>query len=178
MVEFSDFECRFCVKAQSVVKRLQAHYGDKLRLVFRHMPLRFHRLAKLAAEASMAAAAQGKFWAYHDAVFGLKAKITRADLDRIARSLGLDMKRFRAAMASRKYAAAVRADAAAASILGVDGTPTFFVNGTPISGAKPFSVFKTAIDAKLSEAQTLVSGGVKPADVYQTVLKDALVIER
>jgi len=177
IVEFSDFQCSFCVRAQAVLRRIEKQYGKQVRFVFRHLPLQFHHQAPLAAQAAMAAAAQGKFWPYHDALFALNANITRANLDLIARKLKLDMRAFSRALATGKYAAAVRADAASGGVIGVDGTPSFFVNGTPISGAKPFLIFKTAIDIKLAEAKALVKSGVKPADVYQRVLKDATVVE-
>lgn len=178
LVEFSDFQCIFCAHAEPVLRKLAARYGKQLRIVYRHMPLHFHRYAMLAAEASMAAAAQGKFWPFHDAVFAIGGRaVNRLSIDRIARKLGLDMKRFDRALDSHHYAAAVRADIIAANLLGVDGTPAFFVNGTPISGAKPMSVFVQAIDAKLAEAKTLAAGGLSAKQVYDRVLKDAMVVE-
>lgn len=178
IVEFSDFQCHFCARTQPVLRKLAARYRGNVRFVYRHMPLGFHRHARLAAEASLAAAAQGKFWAFHDAVFRLDRRaMDRAAFNRIARNLGLNMKRFNRALDTRQYAAAVRADIIAANLLGVDGTPTFFINGTPVSGAKPLSVFVGAIDAKLAEARSLVAGGVKPNEVYDSLLKDAMIVE-
>ena len=104
--------------------------------IYRHMPMPFHKDALLAAEAGVAAAEQGKFWAFHDQVWKNFGHLTRADLESFAQAAGLDMVKFRAALDDRRYHDAVVAEAAAADALGVDGTPTMFINGQPVVGSR------------------------------------------
>jgi protein-disulfide isomerase len=159
VVEWSDFECQFCARNAPVLARLRKEYGDRVRLVFRHMPLPFHGRAELAAEAAMAAAAEGT----PDA-------LGRADLEAHARAIGLDMARFRAALDDRRHRGAVAGDAAAGNILGIQGTPTLFVNGTVIPGAPRWEHLKLLVDARLGEAERLLASGVPRGDVYGLVM--------
>jgi protein-disulfide isomerase len=103
----------------------------------------------MAAMAAMAANEQGKFWEFHDKLFANQPKIKGEDLNRYAQELGLDMKRFRDAVALEKFKAQIDADSAEANSLGVSGTPSFFVNGKFLSGAKPFEEFAKVINAEL-----------------------------
>jgi protein-disulfide isomerase len=171
IVEMSDFACGFCARVQSRLARLRTKYGKDVRFVFRHAPLLPG--GQLAAEASVEAARQGKFWAFHEQMFTRQAPITRAMIRDRARAAGLDLARLRRAMDRRLHRAAVDADALGPAILGVRGTPAFFINGTPIVGDRPIAEFEAIIDAKLAEARKLVAGGVKPADVYRTVVSKA-----
>lgn len=169
LVVFEDFQCPFCARHAQVIDQLAREYGDDLRIVFRHMPLRMHAQAQLAHEASMAAAAQGKFWAYHDRLF------SGGDLDRdaliaYAKQIGLDVRRFRAALDRHEFAAAVAADVAAAQALGITGTPTSFVNGQRVDGAQPIGVFRTLIDQKRAEARALLDRGVSRDALYRTIV--------
>jgi protein-disulfide isomerase len=177
VVEWSDFECPFCAKNAPVLARLRTEYGDKVRLVFRHLPLPFHGRAELAAEAAMAAAAEGKFWAMHDRIFSTPDALGRADLEAHAAALGLDMAHFRAALDDRRYRGAVASDAAAGNILGVQGTPTLFVNGTVVPGAPRWEHLKLLVDARLGEAERLLASGVPRADVYGLVMLRARRVE-
>jgi protein-disulfide isomerase len=115
IVEWSDFECPFCAKQAPVLAKLRAKYGDDLRVVYRDYPVRFHPDSILAAEAGAAAAAQGKFWAFHDQVFAHFGRLSRADLERYAVAAGLDLEQFRAALDDRRYHDAVVAEGAAAA---------------------------------------------------------------
>jgi protein-disulfide isomerase len=125
-------------------------YGDKVRIVWKNLPLSMHQYAAGAALASMAAHEQGKFWEYHDKLFSNQGKLKKEDLLQYARDLKLDMKRFEEAVNTSKFKAAVDADSSEADKLGVTGTPAFFVNGHFLSGAQPFEGFAKAINAELT----------------------------
>lgn len=146
---WSDFQCPFCARGADVLKQLREKYGDSVRFVFRHQPLPFHKNARLAAAASMAAHEQGKFWEFHDALFANQNALDRASLETLAGKLGLDVPRFRRALDSSTWSNYVDMDVAEGQRRGVAGTPTFFVNGKPVVGAQPLEVFTTAIDEQL-----------------------------
>jgi protein-disulfide isomerase len=150
IIEFSDFQCPYCQRAQSTVEQVLNTYGDRIQFVYRHFPLPNHPNARPAAEASLCAAEQGKFWPYHDKLFASPSQLSEADLKKHAAELGLDAPKFDACVESRKYKAQVDADAQAGEQAGVNGTPAFFINGRLLSGAQPFEAFKRIIDDELS----------------------------
>ncbi|MBI3183584.1 MAG: thioredoxin domain-containing protein [Myxococcales bacterium] len=170
IVEWSDFECPFCSRVVPTLKQIQEKYGNDVRFVFRHQPLPFHSSAKLAAEASMAAHEQGKFWPYHDKLFENQRALDRASLERYAQELGLDVGKFKAALDSGKFRAKVEADSSAGNAVGANGTPTFFVNGREFVGAQPFEAFRGVIDEELKKADQLIAAGTKLEDVYKKAL--------
>jgi protein-disulfide isomerase len=178
LVVFSDFECHFCAKNEPALTHIRKVYGPSLRIVFRHLPLPFHKNAQLAAEASMAAAAQGKFWELHDRLFLSTAALTRADLEREAEAAGLLISRFRADLDSRRWRDAVRLDAAGGMALGIDGTPTMFLNGMMISGAKAPAQLEAAVKIILELTQPMRTAGVADADVYAVTMTNATGHER
>lgn len=150
--EFTDFECPFCRKGWRVMNRVIRHYGGKVRLVFRHMPItKIHPQAMQAAEAAVCAQRQGKFWAMQDMIFANNTRLSRADLIRYARRVGLDVPRFTKALDSGACKAPVLEDLKLAKRKGVTGTPAFFINGSKVEGAYPFRHFKKLIDAELSD---------------------------
>lgn len=149
MVEFSDFQCPFCFRANPTVQQVLATYGDRIRFVYRNYPLPNHPNARPAAEAGACAAEQGKFWQYHDKLFANQSRLDDAGLKQDAAELGLDTAKFNACVDSHKYSAQVDNDVRAGQDAGVDGTPAFFVNGRLISGAQPYDVFKKVIDDEL-----------------------------
>ena len=151
IVEFSDFECPFCTRGANTIKKIVKEYGSQVRVVFKHLPLSFHRNAHMAAQASMAAHAQGKFWEFHDKLFANSRNLSKANYLKWAKELGLDVAKFKAALDSGKYKAFVDANAAKASSVGANGTPTFFINGKKLVGAQPFARFKQVIDAELKK---------------------------
>jgi protein-disulfide isomerase len=128
-------------------------YGDKVRIAWKHKPLAFHPNAMPAAEAAEAAREQGKFWPMHDKMFAAQQELSPAAYERWAQELGLDLARFRAAVASGKHRARVQEDDALATRLGIDGTPTLVVNGEQVVGAVPFENLKAVIDRQLSAAR-------------------------
>jgi len=136
LVMFGDFQCPFCLGAQSVLRRVGDRLGERLVFGFRHMPIpERHPLAPLAAEASEAAAAQGRFWDYHDALYRAQPKLAEATMLEVAAELGLDTERFAAELEAGLHRERVERDLRSAEASGVTGTPTFFVNGNRHFGA-------------------------------------------
>lgn len=150
IIEFSDFQCPFCSRAHDTVEEVMSAYAGKIRLVFRHFPLDFHAQAPKAAEASLCAHEQNKFWEYHDVLFKNQQKLQIEDLKGHATQLGLDAAKFNECLDSGRMAATVKTDTEAAKKVGVNGTPAFFINGQMISGAQPIDAFKQIIDAELA----------------------------
>jgi protein-disulfide isomerase len=152
IVEFSDFQCPFCSRVVPTVKQIEEKYQGKVRVAFRNYPLPFHDKAQLAAEAAMAANAQGKFWEMHDKLFGNQQALDRPALEKYAMEIGLDLAKFKADLDSGKHKAEVTADVTYANSLGGGmGTPTFFINGKKVAGAMPFDAFAAVIDEELKK---------------------------
>ena len=150
IVEFSDFQCPFCRSVVPTLKQLLAKYPDRVRLVFRDFPIpSLHPDAPLAHEAARCAAEQGQFWAYHDLLFE-RTNLNAAALKQYAADLKLDEKKFAECLDSGRSRAAVSADVEEGSRLGVSGTPTFFINGTPLVGNVPAADFQRAIERELA----------------------------
>jgi protein-disulfide isomerase len=151
IVEFSDFECPFCSRLVPTMDEVTAKYGDKVRLVFRQFPLAMHQNAKKAAEASLCANDQGKFWEMHDAMFKNQQGLAVDALKAKAVELGLNAEAFNSCLDSGKHAGRVNADLKDGSVAGVSGTPAMFINGRFVSGAVPFSEVAKIIDEELQK---------------------------
>jgi len=150
LVEYGDFECPYCGQAYPVVKELLSRQGGSVRLVFRNFPLaEIHPHARRAAEAAEAAGAQGKFWEMHDLLFERQDALGDEDLVGYASELGLDLDRFQVELAQNAYAGRVREDFMSGVRSGVNGTPTFFINGRRHDGNWDL--------ASLTEAVTLAA---------------------
>jgi Na+/H+ antiporter NhaA len=148
LVEYADFECPYCGRAEPAIGELLAEQGEALRYVFRHLPLHdVHPRAQLAAEAAEAAGAQGAFWALHDRLFEHQDELTLGDLRRHARELGLDLQRFERELRDRLYEERVERDILGADASGVSGTPSFFVNGRRHHGAYDLQALTAAVRA-------------------------------
>lgn len=138
VVEYSDFECPYCARSAPDVKALQAKYPDKVRVVYKHFPLNFHKSARPSAIASVAAQEQGKFWEYHDVLFAATGKRQLSgsdeDLAKYAAEAGLDVDKFKADMAANKdaYGKRVDADYKEGANVTVRGTPTVYINGKKV----------------------------------------------
>ncbi|HLV64231.1 MAG TPA: thioredoxin domain-containing protein [Polyangiaceae bacterium] len=154
IVEFSDFECPFCSRAAAVVHQIREKYGKEVRFVFRQFPLSMHPNANAAAQAALAADAQGKFWELHDALFQNQRALAPAELEKHAQQAGLDMGRFKQAMQSKAHAAAVERDLKLGESVSVQGTPTMFINGKRVDNPTDFAQVARLIDAALEEAKS------------------------
>jgi protein-disulfide isomerase len=135
LVEYGDYECPYCGAAHPAVRELARRMGDRVQVVFRHLPLpNRHPHALAAAEAAEAAAAQGRFWEMHDLLFAHQGDLEPDDLRGYARELGLDLERFNADLAGHRMRARVEEDLESAERSGARGTPAFFLNGEPYEG--------------------------------------------
>jgi len=156
LLEYGDFECPYCGQAERVVRELLSAHGDDVRYVWRHLPLNdVHPTAQLAAEASEAAAAQGKFWEMYDILLSHQEALSMRDLVEYARDLDLDLDRFTDELRRREYAPRVSEDVASADESGVSGTPTFFINGRRHYGVYDINTLTEAVSAAKNRAQQL-----------------------
>jgi protein-disulfide isomerase len=150
IIEFSDFECPYCKQSVPILKELLGRYPGKLKLVYRDFPGLNHPQALSAAEAAQCAAEQGRFWEYHDALFTRQAPVTGWDFSSLADDLGLRQPQFDACMKENRYRDEVLKDLQDGLKLGVTSTPTFFINGRPLIGARPLGDFQAIIDSLLN----------------------------
>ena len=156
VVEYGDFECPYCGRAEPSVRELLSDMGTEVRYVFRQLPLTdVHSHAQLAAEAAEAAASQGRFWEMHDLLFDHQDALTGRDLLRYAEELELDVERFHAELKRHEHAARVARDVESAELSGVSGTPTFFINGQRHHGAYDIATLKKAV--KAARARELIA---------------------
>jgi protein-disulfide isomerase len=147
LVMFGDFQCPFCLGAQSILRRVRERLGERLLFGFRHLPIpERHPLAPLAAEASEAAAAQGRFWEYHDALYAAQPKLSRETMLELAGDLGLDVERMTSEIDSGAHRDRIARDIASAEVSEATGTPTFFVNGQRFFGAYDASSLVEALE--------------------------------
>lgn len=154
IVEFSDFQCPYCARhATETLPQIDKNYiqTGKVRYIFHHFPLSFHEFAQKAAEASMCANDQGKFWEMHDKIFADQTKMALSDLQKQASGLGLKSGEFNTCLSSGKYSKVVTDDVSLGSQVGVMGTPAFFINGVFLSGAQPFANFQQIIEKELGK---------------------------
>lgn len=149
LVVYSDFQCPFCRKAMKTVDELSLAYPRDLRVVFKQRPLPFHEHAALAAKAALVAQKEGKFWEFEKAVFASRTELDQEELEHIAEDVGMNVERFRTALASPELDVALERELAEAERVGAKGTPTFLVNGKRIPGAQPYEVFADAIEEAL-----------------------------
>jgi protein-disulfide isomerase len=134
IVEYGDFQCPYCARAHPTLAELQQQYGERIALVFRHLPLEIHPYALAAAEAAEAAGAQGKFWPMHDALFAHQAQMAPGQLPLLAREAGVETARFEEDIAAGRHRERVQQQAAEGKSLGASGTPSFFINGERYHG--------------------------------------------
>ena len=152
VVEFGDFECPACGALHQPLKETKEKYADQsVRFVYRQFPLAQHPNALLAAEASEAAAAQGKFWEYHDLLFENQTALEREDLEQYAEQLTLNMDQFREALDNDTYRERVQQDRSDGNAVGVNSTPTVYINGVRYTGQYSVAALSQAIDAALAQ---------------------------
>ncbi len=173
IVEFSDFQCPFCGRVEPTVAQVLKEYPNDVRLAFKQLPLPFHNNAHGAAEAALAAKAQGKFWEMHGKMFANQTKLARADLEGYAQEIGLNMTQFKADLDGGKWKSKVDSELAEGNKIGARGTPSFFINGKPFVGAQPLDAFKGKIDEELKNADALIKKGTPVAKVYDEIMKTA-----
>lgn len=149
IIEFTDYQCPFCARARPTVKQVVETYGDKVKYVLRDFPLSFHPNAQKAAEAAECAGDQDKYWEYSDLLWANNKALEVPNLKKLAKDAGLDQAKFDQCLDSGKFTAEVQKDMADGSKAGVSGTPSFFINGQMLTGARPFEQFKDVIDVEI-----------------------------
>lgn len=192
IVAFTDYECPYCAKAEGTLATLRSEYGERLRVVVASHPLPMHENAGSFARAFLAAAEQGKGEAMHDRLFARQRELharmhgapgssdhggaggaAPSSARDVAASLGLDLARFDRDLPSSTVTAGLARAEKLGNQLGVQGTPSFFVNGRRLVGARPVEAFRALVDEELAKADTLVKGGLAPADVYASIMARA-----
>lgn len=158
VVEFSDFQCPYCGRAATVVDQVKEKYSDRVHFVFRQFPLPMHENARGAAEAALAANAQGKFWEFHDKLFKNQTQLTRDGLEGFAKDAGLNVTEFKKALDAKTYAADVDADVKLGESVAVEGTPTMFINGARVANPTSFETVSAQIDSALKGAPAPAAG--------------------
>ena len=159
IVEFSDFQCPFCQRAEDAVNEVMKNYGDKINFAWRNLPLPMHADAPLASQAAMEAYKQkgpDAFWKMHDLLYGAQKTpdgLKRESLDKYAQQLNLDMGKWKTALDNQTHKAEVDADAKMGNDIGISGTPAFVINGYFLSGAQPYPKFRKLIERALAEAK-------------------------
>lgn len=152
ITEFSDFQCPYCKEVQANLDRVTKAYPDQLRLEFRSLPLETHRFAFTAAQASYCGGKQGVFWQFHDALFAANES-SQSTIDQIVSNLKLNIEQFEKCLSSPESHAAVMTDIEEARRLGIEGTPTFIINGKLLRGSASFEEFSEVIEHELKNAQ-------------------------
>lgn len=152
IVEFSDFECPFCVRGKNTMEEVLKAYPNDVKVVFKNLPLPFHKNAVPAAKAALAAGKQGKFWEMHDKLFDNQKSLNQATYEKIAGELALDVEKFKKDMADPALDKQIEEDKKIAEANGIQGTPGFFVNGVAVKGAYPFEHFQSIIDRWLAKS--------------------------
>jgi protein-disulfide isomerase len=173
IVEYSDYQCPFCGRANSTVEQLEKDYGDKVRVVMKQNPLPFHDRAKPAALAALAAGEQGKYTQMHHLLFTNQTKLDDASLEGYAKEAGVNVAKWKEDMKKPQYADLITKEQGEAAALGASGTPTFFINGRKLVGAMPIDQFKTVIDQEYTKADGLVRSGTPRDQVYAKVMATA-----
>jgi len=167
IVVFSDYASPHCARVHQQLTELRRRYPAELRVQLRHRPLPNHPDAQLAAEAAMAAAEQGQFWRYHDALFAHPGALSRPALEQYAQVLGLDLGRFADAIDSERARRQVDADSILAAQLGLRGAPVMVVNGRPLRGVPAPPVLQAVIEQELAAAGRLAQSGVAARELYK-----------
>lgn len=163
IVEFSDFQCPYCGAAEPTVEQILANNPDA-RLVYKHFPLSQHANARPAANAAECARAQGHFWEMHDLLFAHQTALDAAALASYAGQInGLDTVAWQTCFDAKTYDDRVTADLTLGQSVGVQGTPTFAINGEPLVGAQPLAAFQAAVDAARAAA---IASGIPRAQYY------------
>jgi protein-disulfide isomerase len=151
LVEFSDFQCPYCIKAVGELQAIMKAYPTQVKLIFKQFPLDTHSQAALASVAALAAHRQGKFWAMHDGLFAQHGKLSQEIIVKVAADIGLDMQRFVADVNGPEIRKAVDKDRNDGETAGVDSTPTLFIDGQHYNGPLTLAALKPVLDGKLKK---------------------------
>jgi protein-disulfide isomerase len=171
----ADYECPFCAKGWNTIVELEKAFPGKIRLVYKHFPLPNHVQGKLGAEVATCVLQQkglAVFWPLHEKLYASGEDLSEKTLLEQAKAVGADPAAVKACLTEKGHAVLLGADLKQGLGLGVDGTPAFFVNGRKISGAQPLEVFKKVYADALGRAEAALKAGVKPAEVYEHLIKD------
>ena len=175
LIEFADYQCPYCIKAEPTVRALREEYGDKLRLVFKDAPLPFHARAEPAAQAALEVRAEkgeAAFWEMHDKLLAPDADLGDEGLVRLATTVGARPEAVRSAIAKHAHAKEIEADSDLAEDFEVDGTPHFFINGRRLVGAQPKEKFDAIINEELRHGQEVLAAGTAPDRLYDALVRD------
>lgn len=167
IIEFADYECPYCQRIHSELKRLEVEFAGKVSLAFKDFPLPMHAHAEKAAEAAHCAQEQGQFWNFHDMLFENQQKLELAQLKEYARKLKLDAARFDKCLDAGEQAAAVRKDFTQGQRLGLTGTPSFFINGHFLSGAVKYDTLREVVEQQLAASRQQPPVATAPAPSVQ-----------
>ena len=176
VVEFSDFQCPYCKRVEPTLSQLRSEYGDKVRVVWKDMPLPFHKRAIPAAIAAREARAQkgeAGFWDMHDRLFDIQGSLEDKDLLGAAKLAGLDEAKMKRALAQGTHTKAIAQDENDGDDVEASGTPHFFINGRRLVGSQPIEKFRELVDGELKKAEALVAAGTPAASVYDEIQKTA-----
>ncbi len=173
LIEFGEYECPYTSRAEATILALMEEYPDQIRRVWVNFPLAFHSNAEPAALAAIAAHEQGLFWPLHMVMVEHPTALSESDIRSYAALAGVDLAFWEPGAPSADQQARMELDVVTAENVLVRGTPTFLINGRRVQGAQPIEAFRTAVDAALAEAQPHLDAGVAPAEIYETVLRDA-----
>lgn len=146
LIEYGDYQCSDCGRAHAVVKKLQKHYGNQLRFIFRNFPLDSHPFAEPAAEAAEFANDHGKFWEMHDQIYENQKRLNTELLVQLAEQLDLPVEEFRRVIKEKRYESKIREDLMGGIRSGVNRTPSFFINGERYKGPEEFESISKAIE--------------------------------
>jgi protein-disulfide isomerase len=175
IVEFADYECPFCIRAEPTIRELEGEFGDKLRVVYKDLPLSFHPRAEPAAEAALEVRAEkgdAAFWQMHDALLAGPPDLNDETLVSMAAHAGAAPDAVKKAIAGHTHRKSIEEDADLGDDVKANGTPHFFVNGRRLVGAQPKEKFEAIIHEELARAQALVAQGTKADAVYEALVKD------
>lgn len=168
VIAFSDFRCPYCTRGNATIEALRARYGDDMRVVYKYLPFQ-GPAATSAALGAWAAGEQGKFWEFHDAMYTRGARFTLADLEETAAGLGLDVAKWYRDVESDEGKLHIRADIDLAKRLQITGTPTYFVNGRALDGARSEFDFRLLFAEELERADKKLASGVTPDKLYEAL---------
>jgi RNA polymerase sigma factor (sigma-70 family) len=175
IVGFMDYECPFCARGSETMNQLVARHAEEVRYQVVQRPQSFHKNAAQATRAALAAHQQGKFWEMHEVLLANQKALASKDIEGYARAIGLDVARFRNDLLGATVINQADLEEANAASINVEGTPTFFFNGRSLQGARSLEQYEKVLKEEIAYAQQVLQAGVKPADLYNTIIKEGVI---